>query len=97
MPTYFSLPRFIRDFEKLSAKEKIRFLKAVGAFVDDLAAGNGFRAGLRVKKMHGHEDIWEMSWAPDGRATFSYGDPVKEGHLHIVWHRVGTDEIFTQP
>jgi hypothetical protein len=97
MPTYSRLARFIRDFEKLSAEDKVRFVKAVRAFVDDLAAGNGFRAGLRVKKMHGHEDIWELSWAPDGRATFSYGDPIRAGHVHIVWHRVGTHDIYTQP
>jgi hypothetical protein len=38
-----------------------------------------------------------MTWAPDGRATFSYGTPVKEGEAHIIWRRIGTHDIFTNP
>jgi hypothetical protein len=72
------------------------FQTAVAMFRDDLAKGEGFRPELRVKKMSGH-DVWEMTWAPDGRATFSYGKTVLDGHQHVVWHRVGTHEIFTHP
>ena len=35
-----------------------------------------------------------MTWAPDGRATFSYGETVRDGHVHIVWHRIGTHDIL---
>jgi hypothetical protein len=42
-------------------------------------------------------DAWELTWAPDGRATFEYGDPVKDGHPHIRWRRVGTHDIFKRP
>jgi hypothetical protein len=66
-------------------------------FVEDLAAGAGFRPGLRVKKMKGHENIWEMTWAADGRATFSYAEPVKPGQPHVIWRRIGTHEIFKEP
>jgi hypothetical protein len=38
-----------------------------------------------------------MSWAPDGRATFEYGDEVHPGQPHIVWRRVGTHSIFRRP
>ena len=65
-------------------------------FVADLAAGNGFRPGLRVKKMARH-DIWEMTWAPDGPATFSYGQPVRDDEVHIIWRRAGSHQIFTAP
>lgn len=67
------------------------------AFVDDLRAGTGFRKSLRVKKMLGHEDIWEMTWAADGRVTFHYGAPRVEGEPHIVWRRIGTHQIFARP
>ena len=35
-----------------------------------------------------------MSWAPDGRATFSMGNSVVEGKLHIVWLRIGGHDIL---
>ncbi|NGO80903.1 hypothetical protein G6045_35380 [Streptomyces sp. YC504] len=70
---------------------------AVAQFVADLRAGTGFRRGLRVKKMQGYDDVWEMSWAPDGRATFHYGPSVTDGEPHVVWRRIGTHSIFTRP
>jgi len=65
--------------------------------VEDLREGTGFRKGLRVKKMQGREDVWEMTWAADGRATFHFGNPVAEGEAHIVWRWIGTPKIFTRP
>jgi hypothetical protein len=96
MPTYRTLPQFMGEFKKLSEAQQRAFLVAVVAFRTDLAAGKGFRAGLRVKKMSGH-DVWEMTWAPDGRATFSYGDEVRPGHPHIEWRRIGSHNIFDRP
>lgn len=97
MPTYESLVHFLRDWKNLTAAQKAAFMVAVAQFVTDLQAGKGFRRGLRVKKMQGHADVWEMTWAPDGRATFSYGTPIKEGQPHVVWRRIGTHDIFNRP
>ncbi|MDH6110871.1 hypothetical protein P3T36_004445 [Kitasatospora sp. MAP12-15] len=97
MPTYESLAHFLRDWKNLSAAQKAAFLVAMGQFVADLRAGSGFRRGLRVKKMQGYDGIWEMTWAPDGRATFGYGAPVKGGDPHVIWRRIGTHDIFKQP
>ena len=97
MPTYKLSAGFWRDYDKLTVEQRAAFRKAVGVFRADLASGNGFRAGLRVKKMAGHDGIWEMTWAPDGRATFHYGTTVRDGHHHIVWRRVGGHEIFDRP
>jgi hypothetical protein len=96
MPTYLRLPRFNRDWDRLSQQEQARFRAALAVFVADLVAGGRFRPGLRVKKMAGH-DIWEMTWAPDGRATFVYGKPVRQDEVHIIWRRVGSHQIFTAP
>ena len=38
-----------------------------------------------------------MSWAPDGRATFEYGDEVRTGEQHIIWRRIGTHSVFRRP
>ncbi len=97
MPTYESLAHFLRDWKSLSPAQRTAFLVAVTQFVADLRAGQGFRRGLRVKKMQGHPDIWELTWAPDGRATFCYGEPLQAGEPHIVWRRIGTHEIFHRP
>lgn len=50
--------------------------------------------GLRVKKLSVAPDVYEMSWAADGRATFALGDPIVEGKLHIVWLRIGGHDIL---
>jgi hypothetical protein len=97
MPTFKTRPRFRRDFEQLSADEKKRFLQAVEKFVEDLEGGGGFRSGLRVKGIQGAPGIFEMTWADDGRATFEYGAPVRAGHVHVVWRRVGSHIIFSSP
>ena len=82
---------------ELSPSQKAAFLRAVILFVVDLRAGRGFRKSLRVKKMAGYDNVRELTWARDGRATFEYGVPVKEGHPHIRWRRVGTHVIVKQP
>ena len=79
-----------------SARRTRAFRDSVAAFVADLNAGGGFRKGLRVKKMQGREDIWELTWAPDERATFHFGESVRPGEAHIVWRRIGTHKIFTR-
>ena len=94
MPTYTKLPRFQRDFEQLSAKDQERFREAVRKFVEDLGRGRGFRPSLRVKGVQGAPGIYEMTWAPDGRATFHYGEPIRESEVHVVWRRVGTHAIL---
>ena len=97
MPAFEQLAAFIRDFEALTPGQQTAFLRAVIVFVADLRGGQKFRKSLRVKKMAGWEGVWEMTWAPDGRATFDYGPSVKEGHPHVRWRRVGTHDIFKRP
>lgn len=62
-------------------------------FVADLTIGT-FRKGLRVKRVQGTSDVWEMTWANDGRATFRYGSPKRAGEPHVIWLRVGTHSII---
>lgn len=69
MPTYEKLAQFDRDFASLNKAEQDQFLDAVQRFIADLRAGHGFRAGLRVKRVQSTSDVWEMTWAPEGRTT----------------------------
>jgi hypothetical protein len=97
VPSFERLASFLRDFDALTPSQKAAFLRAVVLFVADLRDGRGFRKSLRVKKMAGYDDVRELTWAPDGRATFEYGASVKEGHPHVRWRRVGTHDIFKRP
>lgn len=97
MPTYAWLARFRADFERLTPRQQAAYLAAVQQFVDDLQRGGAFRKGLRVKGIQGATGIFEMTWAPDGRATFEYGGEVTEGEPHVVWRRVGTHAILKRP
>jgi hypothetical protein len=62
--------------------------------VADLKAGTGFRTGLRVKGIQGAPGMYELTWAPDGRAVFSYGKSIKDDQPHILWHAVGTHAVL---
>lgn len=64
-------------------------------FDADLAAGS-FRPGLRVKRVEGTDSIFEMTWAPDGRATFEYGTSEGRG-AHVTWRRIGRHDVFRRP
>lgn len=94
MPTFEQLRRFDRDFAALSDAQREAFRSAVQKFVADLERGQGFRQGLRVKGVRGALGMFELTWANDGRATFSYGESRREGEAHIVWHRVGTHDVL---
>ncbi|HEX6236432.1 MAG TPA: hypothetical protein VFZ68_04510 [Acidimicrobiales bacterium] len=97
MPTLAWLARFGADFDRLSRAQQAAFLAAVAQFVEDLRKDGQIRKGLRVKGVQGASGLFEMTWADDGRATFQYGDAVLEGEPHVIWRRVGTQDIFRQP
>lgn len=96
MPTYDVAAAARRDFQQLNRVQRRRFRGALGEFIECLRTGR-FNPGLRVKRVTGHPGIWEMTWAPDGRATFEYGPEIRPGEPHIMWRRIGTHDIFRQP
>lgn len=96
MPTWDQTVAFRRDLAALPPTQRAAFRIAVAHFIHDLGSGS-FRNGLRVKKMAGRPGVWEMTWADDGRATFSFAEPVVEGEIHIVWRRIGTHDILRRP
>lgn len=95
MPSYERTRRFERDWKSLDEAARNRFRSAFRRFDADLAAGR-FRAGLRVKRIEGTDGIFEMTWAPDGRATFEYGTPQGQG-AHVIWRRIGQHDVFRRP
>ena len=95
MPSYERTRRFERDLRDLTPAQRGRFSRAFERFDADLLKGS-FRASLRVKRVEGTDAIFEMTWAPDGRATFQYGDSQGQG-AHVIWRRIGTHKVFRNP
>ena len=73
------------------------FQTAVEKLVEALFEGGEPPNSLRVKRVQGTKDVWEMSYSGDGRATFRYGAEVKPGERHVEWLRVGGHEILSRP
>lgn len=95
MPTYEYPEAFFREFRRLPADQQRRFRAAVAELV--IALGHRpprFPSRLRVKRVQGQRGVWELTFAPDGRATFEYGDEVTPGEAHVVWRRVGDHSIL---
>lgn len=99
MPTFSVLSLFWNDYAKLSPAEKAAFLKARDEFIEDLQTlgGQRFRPSLRVKGVQRLPGVFEMTWAKNGRATFSCGTSVRSGEPHIIWRRIGTHAILNNP
>lgn len=98
MPTYEYPEAFFREFKRLPVGQQRRFRAAVAELVAALdRRPPTFPSRLRVKRVQGHRQVWELTFAPDGRATFEYGDGVTPGEAHVVWRRVGDHAIFRNP
>ncbi|MGH2516253.1 MAG: hypothetical protein ACRDHP_11415 [Ktedonobacterales bacterium] len=97
MPTRDILATFWNDYDRLTPEQQTLFKAAVRHFLDDLRARQTFRPGLRVKRVQRVKGVYEMTWAPDGRATFAFGTEVLPGEPHIIWRRIGGHDIFTNP
>lgn len=98
MPTYEYPEAFLREFRRLSPEQRTRFLGAVAKLVVALAEQpSSMPAGLRVKAVQGRSGVWELTFAPDGRATFAYGAELRPGDPHVIWRRIGNHSIFDDP
>jgi len=63
----------------------------------EIAAGRG-QCICRPKSSSSRSSRWHQPMnAPDGRATWQFGEEVVDGQPHIIWRRIGTHDIFTRP
>lgn len=95
MPSHARTRQFDRDWKRLSAADRDRYRLAFRKFDVDLGGGR-FRPGLRVKGVQGAPGVFEMTWAPNGRATFEYGVSTGAG-AHVIWRRIGTHDALAAP
>lgn len=87
---------FWEAYAALPADIKERAREAFRRFQDG-AADPPFHPSLRIRKMHGHPDIWE------GHITLQYvftfhieRDPTK-GESTYVFRNIGTHDIYRRP
>ncbi|HZU76584.1 MAG TPA: hypothetical protein VFA70_07455 [Dehalococcoidia bacterium] len=105
MPTSEATARFFSEYERLRPDQQEQFKAALREFVSVLRAMERvsfrgiprFPAHLGVKPMVNHRSIMEFAWAPDGRATWEYGPPIRSGMYHIRCRRIGTHAIYDDP
>jgi hypothetical protein len=98
VPTFERLARFDREFRRMPRELQRAFLAALPLFIDALRAKPpAFPPSLRVKRVQGADGVWEMTFASDGRATFAYGDERIAGESHVIWRRVGTHDVLSEP
>ena len=96
-PTFEVRSSIRHDWKRLTPEQRERFRHARDRMVEALVQREPFDPALRIKGVRGADGVFEMSWAPDGRATFEYGPEIHPGEPHIVWRRIGTHDIFDRP
>ncbi len=94
MPTYELEALFLRQFAGLTDEQTFLVGVAMARFIADVRAGQGFRRGLRIRGLARRPGEYELTWAPDGRAVFRYGDSVRDGETHVVWLRIGSHDVL---
>ncbi|MGI8998364.1 MAG: hypothetical protein ACR2GO_01475 [Candidatus Limnocylindria bacterium] len=95
MPSHERTRRFERDWKSLGEADRSRFRVAFKRYDFDLEKGS-FRPGLRIKRVEGTDSVFEMTWAPNGRATFEYGTPDGPS-ARVTGRRIGHHDVFRRP
>jgi hypothetical protein len=90
-------PEHLAEFKKVVLE---KFAPACDAYADATECGNHFiwPRALRVSKMRGRYQVWEMTWSfasPDGRATFEFVRVDNEWRCR--WRRLGDHSIYNNP
>ncbi len=78
--------KFRKEFKKLPKNIQKIWRNKLDLFVQDLR-----HPSLRIKKLQGTENIWELSINMQFRATFEY---ISEG---ILFRRIGDHDILESP
>lgn len=98
MPTFDRLALFRREYRKLTPEQKARFRVAVAKLVAALQQTPPSLPGdPLVHPLAGHRGVYELRFAPDGRATFTFAAPVRGGEPHVIWRRIGGHDVLERP
>jgi hypothetical protein len=96
-PTYESPASFGREFSRMPRAQRRAFLVAVTKLTQALREDCNPPNSLRLKRVQGTKDVWELSFSGDGRATFRFGPETRKGETHVVSLRIGRHDILARP
>jgi hypothetical protein len=97
-PTFDRLAQFKRDYAKLTPSQREQFRAAVKKFVAPFSTPPPGDAGEPlVRELREHPGYYELRFARDTRAVYTFGQAIRRGQPHVVWCRIGTDAALDQP
>ena len=98
MPTFDRLALFKREYRRLTPEQQARFKVTVAKLIAALSQTPPRVPGEPlVNPLAGHRGVYELRFAPDGRATFTFAPPVREGNPHVIWRRIGGHDVLDRP
>jgi len=97
-PTFDRLAQFKRDYENLPQSQRDRFRAAVKMFVAPFSTGPLLDVGgALVRELRDHPGFYELRLDTGTRAIYTFGEAIRRGQPHVVWCRIGSDEVLDQP
>jgi hypothetical protein len=97
-PTFDRLAQFKRDYVKLTPSQRDQFRAAVKKFVAPFSTTPPGDVGEPlVRELTEHPGYYELRFAKDTRAIYTFGQAIRRGQPHVVWCRIGSDAALDQP
>jgi hypothetical protein len=97
-PTFERLAQFRRDYAKLSSTQRQRFRAAARRFVAPLGSTPLEETGAAlVRELKDHPGFFELRCGLETRAVYTFGPAVRRGQPHVIWCRIGNDEVLDRP
>ena len=97
-PTFDRLAQFKRDYAKLTASQRELFRAAVKKFVAPFSTTPPGDVGEPlVRELREHPGYYELRFARETRAIYTFGQAIRRGQPHVVWCRIGNDAALDQP
>lgn len=94
---YRRTPQYWDDFQRLSETQKDTIEKEFSNIASALEGSMELRRRHRIKKMQGHDNIWEGHVRGDNFCfTFHY-EKTDDGERVCFFRRVGTHDIYKNP
>ncbi len=97
---------FKADYRRLTKEEQVMFRAATLEFSvacdRHVESRTPFPRKFRAKDVEGAKGVFEMTWSfagPDGRATWEWTTVTADGATYpaVLWRRVGSHRIFSNP
>ncbi|HET7049475.1 MAG TPA: hypothetical protein VFI54_14525 [Solirubrobacteraceae bacterium] len=97
-PTFDRLAQFKRDYAKLTPPQRDLFRAAVKKFVAPFSTTPPGEFGQpHIRELKEHPGYYELRFATDTRAIYTFGEAIRRGQPHVVWCRIGSDGVLDQP